>query len=76
MENRAKVFEGSTYWQQLAVNMVFELRIHRLLMEDDHFSFRGADGQAHAEANLVHTGNQVLQPMRRPGKTYAVESVL
>ncbi len=35
-------------------------------MEDDHFSLGGADGQAHAEAELMHTINEVLQPMRFP----------
>ena len=35
-------------------------------MEDDHFSFGGADGQALAEAELMHTINQVLQSMRCP----------
>ncbi len=36
-------------------------------MERDHFSLGGANGQAHAEAELVHTISQVLQPMS-PGK--------
>ncbi len=30
-----------------------ESRVQRLPMEDDHFSFGGANGQAHAEAELM-----------------------
>ncbi len=39
-------------------------------MEDDHLSFGGADGQAHAETKLVYIINQVLHSMKRPGKEY------
>ncbi len=46
--------------------MPCELRVQRLRMEDDHFSLGRADGLAHAEAELMHTINQVLQPMRCP----------
>ncbi len=49
--------------------MLCELRVQRLWMENDHFSLNGADGQAHAvhaEAEPMHTINQVLQPMRCP----------
>ena len=52
--------------------MPCELRVQRLWMEDDHVSFGGADGQAHARAELMHSINQVLQPMRCPGKEYDV----
>ncbi len=38
-------------------------------------NFGGADGQAHAEAELMHTINQVLQPMRCPGKEYDVVGI-
>ncbi len=55
--------------------MPCELRVQRLGMEDDHFSFGGADGQAHAEAELMHTINQVLQSMRCPGKEYDVVGI-
>ncbi len=37
-------------------------------MEDSHFSFGGTTGHSNAEAGLLHTINQVLQPMRLPGK--------
>ncbi len=67
--------EGRRHWLELAVKMPCELRIRRLLMEDDHFSFGGADGQANAEAELVLTINQVLQPMRCPGKAYDVVGI-
>ncbi len=55
--------------------MPCELRVQRLWMEDDHFSFGGADGQAHAEAEVMHTINQVLQPMRSPRKDYDVVGI-
>ncbi len=40
--------------------MPCELRVQRLPTERDHFSLGGANGQAHAEAELMHTINQVL----------------
>ncbi len=56
--------------------MPCELRFQRLWMEDDHFSLGGADGQAHAEAELMHTINQALQPMIRIALRKAGPSVL
>ncbi len=48
-------------------------------MEDDHFSFGGANGQAHAdqahadhEAELIYTIDQVLQSTRCPGNKYDI----
>ncbi len=55
--------------------MPSELRVQRLWMEDDHTSFGGADLQAHAEAELMHAINQVLQPMRCPRKEYDVVGI-
>ncbi len=55
--------------------MPCELRVQRLPMEDDHFSLGGDNGQAHAEAELMHTINQVLQPMRCPGKEYDIVGI-
>ncbi len=81
MENRAKVFGGSRYQQKLAVNMPSELRVQRLLVEvveDDHFKLSGVNGptlEAHAEAQLVHSINQVLQPMKYIGKRYGIVSI-
>ncbi len=49
MENQAQVFELRRHWQELAANMPCELRVQRLWMEDDHFSFGGAEGKTSAD---------------------------
>ncbi len=72
MENQAKVFERRRHWQELALNMLCELIVQRLPMKDDHFSFGGSNDQAHVEAELMHTIQQVLQSMRCPGKEYDI----
>ncbi len=44
-------------------------------MNKEHFCFGRATGQVHAEAKFMHTINQLLQPMRRPGEEYNIVSI-
>ncbi len=72
MENQAKLIDESRHRYRLAINMPCELRIQRPPMEDNHFYFSTANGQAHAKAKLMHNIHQLLQPIRRPGKEYYI----